>query len=63
MCFHLGYTEAFIWDRGTDKERITGQEETAEIKREITEEITKNNKELVYAHPVCTFVAVLIKKK
>lgn len=50
MCFHLGFTKAFIWDYGTDKERVTSEEETAQIKKEIIEELTKNNNELVYAH-------------
>lgn len=54
MCFHLGYTAAFIYDYGSAKERQTDEKETEQLKKEIEDEITKNNKELVYAHPVST---------
>ncbi|XP_053385597.1 uncharacterized protein LOC123539022 [Mercenaria mercenaria] len=50
MCIHLGMTEAFIWDKGTPNERRTDKEETKELIEEITNEIEKNGKELVYSH-------------
>lgn len=50
LCFHLGMTDAFAWDAGTDKERITEWPETKHILTEIHQEIEKNNRELVYSH-------------
>lgn len=45
-------TDAFAWDAGTDKERITEWPETKHILTEIHQEIEKNNRELVYSHKV-----------
>ncbi|CAG0899952.1 unnamed protein product [Darwinula stevensoni] len=50
MCFHLGMTEAFMWDKGTSKQRITCPQETAEILQEIEDEIEKRQKHLQYSH-------------
>ena len=52
MCIHLGMTEAFIWDKDTEKERRTDKQETKNILAEITNEIEKDGKRLVYAHEV-----------
>lgn len=48
-------TDAFAWDAGTDKERITEWPETKHILTEIHQEIEKNNRELVYSHKVNNF--------
>ncbi|XP_072173336.1 (3R)-3-[(carboxymethyl)amino]fatty acid oxygenase/decarboxylase-like [Diadema setosum] len=50
MCFHLGMTEAFIWDYGTERERFTDYEETARILEEIHHEFVKDNKAIQYSH-------------
>ncbi|XP_014665311.1 PREDICTED: pentalenolactone F synthase-like isoform X2 [Priapulus caudatus] len=50
LCFHLGMTEAFIWDKGTQQERYTNLKETGEILDEIYREIVKNDGELIYSH-------------
>ena len=52
MCIHLGMTEAFIWDKDTPKERRTDKEETKKLLDEITKEIEKDDKRLVYSHEV-----------
>lgn len=52
MCFHLGMTEAFIWDHGTENQRITQWPETGKILQEIHEEIVKENRRLIYSHKV-----------
>lgn len=51
MCFHLGMTEAFVWDHGSDQEKTTDRNETADILKEIHTEIMKN-KSLIYRHKV-----------
>lgn len=50
MCFHLGMTAAYVWDYGTDKQRVTSPEETVKIHEEIHNEIVKDNKRLIYSH-------------
>ncbi|XP_062589814.1 alpha-ketoglutarate-dependent 2,4-dichlorophenoxyacetate dioxygenase-like, partial [Saccostrea cucullata] len=50
LCFHLGMTDAFMWDAGTDKERMTDWPETKHILMEIHQEIEKGNRNLVYSH-------------
>ncbi|XP_071117943.1 (R)-phenoxypropionate/alpha-ketoglutarate-dioxygenase-like [Haliotis cracherodii] len=50
LCFHLGMTDSFVWDMGTDKERETDMNETVQILKEIHREITKDNRRLVYSH-------------
>lgn len=48
-------TDAFIWDAGTDKERLTEWPETKHILMEIHQEIEKNNRQLVYSHKVLNY--------
>ncbi|XP_060562968.1 alpha-ketoglutarate-dependent taurine dioxygenase-like [Ruditapes philippinarum] len=50
LCFHLGMTEAFIWDYGTDQQRITEHKETMKLLQEIHDEIVKDNRRLIYSH-------------
>ena len=45
-------TEAFIWDLGTEKQRLTKWPETSEILEEIHNEIVKDNRRLIYSHKV-----------
>ena len=52
MCFHLGMTEAFVWNYGTKEQRFTEWPETVEILREIYKEIVKDDRRLVYSHKV-----------
>lgn len=49
-------TDGFVWDAGTDKERITEWPETKHILTEIHQEIEKNNRELVYSHKVMLYL-------
>lgn len=53
-------TDGFVWDAGTDKERITEWPETKHILTEILQEIEKNNRELVYSHKVMYIISVSI---
>ena len=48
-------TEAFIWDLGTEKQRLTKWPETSEILEEIFDEIVKDNRRLIYSHKVRWF--------
>lgn len=48
-------TEAFIWDKDTPKERRTDSDETNALIKDITYEIEKNGKQLVYSHEVDFF--------
>lgn len=50
LCFHLGMTEAFIWDYGKEHERLTSSSETMSIINEIHHEFVKNNKAIQYSH-------------
>ncbi|CAH1772400.1 unnamed protein product, partial [Owenia fusiformis] len=50
MCVHLGMTDAFIWDYGTEKQKITNFQETLEILKEIKKEFATNQKHLQYSH-------------
>lgn len=52
LCFHLGMTDAFVWDAGTDQERMTEWPETKQILTEIHQEIEKDNRQLIYSHQV-----------
>lgn len=52
LCFHLGMTEAFIWDYKTPHQRVTNAEETFSILQEIHKEIVKNKNTLQYRHEV-----------
>ena len=45
-------TEAFIWDLGTENQRLTQWPETSEILEEIHNEIVKDNRMLIYSHKV-----------
>ena len=51
--------EAFIYDKATNKERVTEKEETKELIEEITNEIEKGDKRLVYSHEVSNRLADL----
>ena len=52
MCFHLGMTQEYIWDFGTDKQRTTTPRESHDIHEEIHNEIVKNDRELIMEHRV-----------
>jgi len=52
LCFHLGMTEAFVWDYGQPSERWTDVQETKSILMEIHKEIVKDNRSLLYSHTV-----------
>jgi len=52
LCFHLGMTEAFVWDYGQPSERWTDMQETKSILTEIHNEIVKDNRSLIYSHEV-----------
>jgi taurine dioxygenase len=49
LCFHLGMTEGFVWDRGQSTERWTSVKETRSILQEIRQQII-TNKALHYSH-------------
>ena len=55
MCFHLGMTDAFIWDYGTASEKMTDFAETKSILKEIHNEFVKDNNAIQFYHKVSTF--------
>lgn len=52
MCFHLGMISGFMWDKGTDKERITDAEETTALLEELEDifHVTAPRMGLLYSH-------------
>ena len=52
LCFHLGMTEAFVWDYGTPLARRTDPPETKAILKELHLEFVKNNGAIQYSHKV-----------
>ncbi|XP_063962996.1 alkylsulfatase-like [Lytechinus pictus] len=50
LCFHLGMTDAFIWDYGTPGQRLTNPIETQEILNEIHHEFVKDDGAVQYSH-------------
>ncbi|KAK7788569.1 hypothetical protein R5R35_000157 [Gryllus longicercus] len=50
LCFHLGMTTDFIWDKGTPHERNASHEEFEEIIREIHHEFVKDGGKIQYSH-------------
>ncbi|XP_072032131.1 alpha-ketoglutarate-dependent taurine dioxygenase-like [Amphiura filiformis] len=50
LCFHLGMTEAFIWDKDTEDDRLTDWRETVELIKEIHHEFVKDNGAIQYSH-------------
>lgn len=61
MCFHLGMTEAFVWDYGQREERFTDWAETTRILNEIHEEFVKDEGSIQYAHHVSWAIALCWK--
>ncbi len=52
LCFHLGMTESFIWDKDTEDERFTDWRETVELIKEIHHEFVKDDCAIQYSHQV-----------
>ncbi|CAG2202619.1 unnamed protein product [Mytilus edulis] len=50
LCLHLGMTTAFVWDLGSEKERMTERSETVKLIQEIYQEIVKDERRLIYSH-------------
>ncbi|BFY99641.1 hypothetical protein BsWGS_02681 [Bradybaena similaris] len=50
MCLHLGMTSCFMWDKKSQSQRVTGEQETAQLLQDIHTEIVKDNRSLVYEH-------------
>ncbi|KAF6199203.1 hypothetical protein GE061_007228 [Apolygus lucorum] len=50
LCFHLGMTSSFIYDYGTDYQRLTTPEETKKIIKSIDEEFVKDGGNILYKH-------------
>ncbi|KAJ8321636.1 hypothetical protein KUTeg_000107 [Tegillarca granosa] len=50
LCFHLGMTEGFVCDYGTDRQTIMSEQETIRILEEIHNEIIKDDRRLIYSH-------------
>ncbi|KAL5017587.1 hypothetical protein ScPMuIL_007176 [Solemya velum] len=50
LCFHLGMTEGFVYDHGSENQRLASIPEVRQILGEILKEIVKDNRRLVYAH-------------
>jgi hypothetical protein len=52
LCFHLGMTQGFIWDKGLSTERETDWPETENLLVEIDSEITRDGGRHNYSHKV-----------
>ncbi|XP_066991332.2 alpha-ketoglutarate-dependent taurine dioxygenase [Anabrus simplex] len=50
LCFHLGMTSDYIWDRGTPEERVATEKEFNAITEEIHNEFVKDNGKIQYSH-------------
>lgn len=50
LCFHLGMTESFVWDYQNPQQKVAGRDESRRIVREIHDEITIKNRDLIYTH-------------
>ncbi|ELT92849.1 hypothetical protein CAPTEDRAFT_224069 [Capitella teleta] len=51
LCFHLGMTEAFIWDYDTpEQSKWTDWDETQSLLREIHQEFVKDGGAIQYSH-------------
>uniref|UniRef100_A0A0B6ZCM7 TauD/TfdA-like domain-containing protein n=2 Tax=Arion vulgaris TaxID=1028688 RepID=A0A0B6ZCM7_9EUPU len=50
MCFHLGMIACFMWDYRSQNQRVTHENETAQLLQEIHTEIVKDNERLIYKH-------------
>jgi len=61
MCFHVGMTEAFVWDYGQREERFTDFAETTRILNEIHEEFVRDGGSIQYAHKASGTIALLWK--
>ena len=57
LCFHLGMTEAFVWDYGEPTEFWTDTHETESILSKIHDEIVKDKGSLLYSHKVSAMMA------
>lgn len=56
LCFHLGMTEAFVWDYNTPDKRFTNWPETQKILQEIHHEFVKDNGAIQYSHKVTSWI-------
>ena len=56
-------TGGFVWDYGTNQEHATDRRETAQILKEMQQEITKDNNRLVYSHKVMGLTSTLYLTK
>lgn len=50
LCFHMGMTEAFIWDHNSPTARRTDGEETKKILTEIHNQIVREDRRYIYSH-------------
>lgn len=50
LCFHLGMTDAFLYDYDTPQERVTERGETAALLEEMERKFTKECAHLIYSH-------------
>ena len=52
LCFHLGMTDAFVWDAGTPEARVTSSAETHSILQEMERmfSVTARQLGLIYSH-------------
>ena len=55
MCLHLGMTTDFIYDYGTDKQKVVQREDFKRILKDIHHEFIKDGGSIQYKHNVITF--------
>ena len=60
LCVHLGMTEGYIWDYGSESQRIASPEEFHFIQDEIHKEFIRNNGAIQYSHKVIESIMALL---
>lgn len=50
MNMHLGLIDCFVWDLHSENQRVTDEEETLALLKEIHHEIVKDDERLIYKH-------------
>ncbi|XP_047114767.1 alpha-ketoglutarate-dependent sulfonate dioxygenase-like isoform X1 [Schistocerca piceifrons] len=50
LCFHLGMTNNYLWDKGTPNERFATEEEFDRITRDIHNEFVRDGGKIQYSH-------------
>ncbi|XP_006818383.2 alpha-ketoglutarate-dependent taurine dioxygenase-like, partial [Saccoglossus kowalevskii] len=50
LCIHMGFSQGFVWDKGTAQERNASKSENNDIKNELNRQYMRDNKKIQYSH-------------